>query len=282
MKILIGIPLFNEQAYLSECVHSLFNFISTECSTYDISVILVDDGSTDKSKDICLHLSKKFPLKCIRHSDGPRGYGQTILTLFKHAKLAYDILITFDADLQHDPVSIKEILEIMVQEPDIHIVSTSRYLTYRFWKQNTKVPVDRYVTNMLITRTINRCFNLNLTDAFCGLKGYRTEILSSAIDDAGYAFPLVFWHYANKKGLRIKEIETPIIYRLDRRARGEWKNRTKEYFAQLERLVDSAELKVIVQKDYHEAIEKLTEIIDHHSNFPIYIFNDFFKSNWLD
>ena len=281
MKTLIGIPLYNEQAYLSECIHSLFHYIKTECSSYDISVMLVDDGSTDKSQEICVQLSEIFPFSCEKHTDGPRGYGQTILTLFKAAKASYDNLITFDADLQHNPASIKEILELMSTDPSVHIVSTSRYLSYRFWKENTKVPVDRYVTNMLMTRTINQCFNLNLTDAFCGLKGYKTEILSTDIDDAGYAFPLVFWHYAFKNKLKIKEIETPIIYRLDRRARGEWKNRTREYYSQLERLVETSSLKELVRKEYHEAIEKLAEIVDHHPNFPIYIFEDFFNSNWL-
>ena len=86
---------------------------------------------------------------------------------------------------------------------------------------------------MLVTSTINNCFNLNLTDSFCGLKGYKTNKLPTNLDEVGYAFPLVFWHYVSQNKLTLQEIETPIIYRLDRRTRGEWKNRMKEYYSKI-------------------------------------------------
>lgn len=282
MKALIGIPLHNEQAYLSECIRTLFNFINSECKDYDISVLLVDDGSTDKSQVIYENLALEFRFQTIRHSIGPLGYGNTILTLFRQAKKSYDILITFDADLQHAPFTIKEILQVLQDKPQIDLVSTSRYLTYRFWDQNTQVPIDRYITNMLITRTINRCFPLNIeiTDAFCGLKGYRTRILPDNMDHAGYSFPLVFWSYSHKNNLIIDEIETPIIYRLDRRPRGEWKHRLKDYFSKIDSLVHSNELKKKVQLDYQESINRLTEVVDHCPDFPILTYHEFFKSKW--
>ena len=282
MKVLIGIPLYNEQRYISECIYSLFEFLTTECSEFEITVLLVDDGSTDKSRNIYQKLSKQFPFQYLRHEDGPRGYGNTILTLFEQAKSNYNVLITFDADLQHAPISIREILDLLNYNSDIDLVSTSRYLSYRFWYQNTEVPVDRYVLNMLLTRTINKCFNLGITDGFCGLKGYRVKSLPNTLDQAGYAFPLVFWQYVSQAGLKLKEIETSIIYRLDRRSRGEWNNRAEEYFRVLESIISSPALKQIVQHDYTQAIKTLTEIMDYHSNFPIYTYDDFFKSNYVD
>ncbi len=282
MKVLIGIPLYNEQRYISECIRSLFDFLTTECSEFEITVLLVDDGSTDKSRNIYQKLSKQYPFQYLRHEDGPRGYGNTILTLFEQAKLSYDVLITYDADLQHAPISIREILDFLNYNSDIDLVSTSRYLSYRFWKQNTKVPVDRYVLNMLLTKTINKCFNLGITDAFCGLKAYRVKSLPNTLNHAGYAFPLVFWQFVSHAGLKLKEIATSIIYRLDRRGRGEWNNRAKEYFSVLESIIFSPSLKRIVRQDYTQAIEMLTEIMGHHSNFPIYTYNDFFKSSYVD
>jgi len=245
-------------------------------------VLLLDDGSTDKSKEIYTKLKQKYKLKTVQHEDGPLGYGYSILTLFREAKKEHDILITFDADLQHAPFSIKEIINEFKADHKIDLVSTSRYLSYRFWKDNTKVPVDRYVTNMYLTQTINEIFNMNITDAFCGLKGYKVNVLPNKLDDAGYAFPLVFWNYMTSKSLKIKEIETPIIYRLDRRSRGEWKVRTHNYFEKLESLVSSEQKKKIIENYYKKGIEQITEIIDHYSSFPIYTFNDFFKMEWLD
>ncbi|MFX1507573.1 MAG: glycosyltransferase family 2 protein [Promethearchaeota archaeon] len=281
MKVLIGIPLYNEQAYISECIHSLYTYLSEECSEYEITVLLVDDGSTDKSREIYQKLSRQYPFKYIRHRNGPLGYGNAILTLFQLTKSNYDVLITFDADCQHTPFSIKEILDLLDSNSDIDFVSTSRYLSYRFWDQNTKVPVDRYLTNMLITRTINKCFNLELTDAFCGLKGYRAFCLPNILDHARYAFPLVFWQYVSLAGLNFKEIATPIIYKLDRRSRGEWNNRIREYYKKLGSLVSSPALKHTIGQDYKHAINMLTEIVDNHSNVPIYTFTDFIRSSYF-
>jgi hypothetical protein len=84
------------------------------------------------------------------------------------------------------------------------------------------------------------------------------------------------------KSLKIKEIETPIIYRLDRRSRGEWKVRTLNYFEKLESLFTSERKKEIIRSYYKKGIEEITEIIDHYSSFPIYTFNDFFKMKWLE
>ncbi|UCG90819.1 MAG: glycosyltransferase family 2 protein [Candidatus Heimdallarchaeota archaeon] len=279
-KVLIGIPLYNEQAYLSKCISSLYGYINQECQDFEISVLLVDDGSTDRSQEIYEKLAKTYPFSYTRHSSGPLGYGSTILTLFQESKKNYDVLITFDADLQHAPFSIKEILEAFEKYSEIDLVSTSRYLSYRFWKENTKTPVDRYITNMLVTKTINNCFYLNLTDSFCGLKGYRTNKLPSSLDEAGYAFPLVFWHYVSQNNLTLQEIETPIIYRLDRRTRGEWKHRMKEYYLKIESLVSPSELKQLVKQDYEHGIEKMPEMIIHFNNRPIQIYQDFIKSNW--
>ncbi|MFX1504496.1 MAG: glycosyltransferase family 2 protein [Promethearchaeota archaeon] len=271
-------PVYNEQAYLSECISSLYDFIGNKCQAYEISVLLVDDGSTDQSQEIYeKSLAEIYPFTFTRHSNGPLGYGRSLLTLFQRAKENFDILITFDADLQHAPFSIKEILEKFDINPQIELVSTSRYLSYRFWKQNTKVPIDRYITNMLITKTLNDCFHLNLTDAFCGLKGYRTELLPTHLSETGYAFPLVFWHYIFQNEVTLEEVETPIIYRLDRRTRGEWKLRLENYYSTLEQLVSSIELKHSVQQDYQQALIWMTDLINHFSSSPIVIYQDFIK-----
>jgi len=243
-------------------------------------VLLVDDGSSDQSQEIYeKSLAEKYPFIFTRHNTGPLGYGRTILTLFQRAKEKFDILITFDADLQHAPFSIKEILEIFDNKPQIKLVSTSRYLSYRFWKQNTEAPIDRYITNMLVTKTINRCYHLNLTDSFCGLKGYKTEILPTNLNEPGYAFPLIFWHYVFQNKLNIEEIETPIIYRLDRRTRGEWKQRLKEYYLKLEYLVSSTGQKQKIQQDYQQAKKRMNNLINYFENSPLLTYQDFIKQN---
>jgi hypothetical protein len=130
---------------------------------------------------------------------------------------------------------------------------------------------------MLITKTINDCFHLNLTDSFCGLKGYRTDVLPTHLDETGYAFPLVFWHYIFQNEVTLEEVETTIIYRLDRRSRGEWKERLKNYYSTLEQLVSSTELKHFIQQDYQQGISRMTDLISHFKSSPIVTYHDFIK-----
>ncbi|MFW9856114.1 MAG: glycosyltransferase family 2 protein [Candidatus Thorarchaeota archaeon] len=281
MKIIIGIPIWNEESYLSECVSSLYAFLEKECQDYDIQICLVDDASTDGSQGVYERLARKFPFSYIRTAIN-RGYGATILTLFEHARDKSDILVTFDADLQHAPITIKEILQIMEIQSDIDVVSTSRYLSYRFWDRNTPVPIDRYLTNMFLTRAINRCLDLQITDAFCGLKGYRTTKIPARLDDAeGYTFPLVYWNYASHAKLHIHEIPTPIIYRLDRRGRGVWKERLKEYFLKFESILPTLEKKQGVWQDYRFSVKKMTYMLDNFIPVHIQTYHDFLKSSWV-
>ena len=68
---------------------------------------------------------------------------------------------------------------------------------------------------------MNRRLGLNLTDAFCGFKAYRTEALAKIeLTETGYAMPLELWVQAARLGLRIVEVAVPLIYLDERRSFG--------------------------------------------------------------
>ena len=63
LKISIVVPIFNTERYLAECLDSLVN------QTYDnIEIILVDDGSTDKSGEICEMYAQKDKRIVVKHT----------------------------------------------------------------------------------------------------------------------------------------------------------------------------------------------------------------------
>jgi dolichol-phosphate mannosyltransferase len=67
--------------------------------------------------------------------------------------------------------------------------------------------------NRQITRQLHERLGLNLTDAFCGFKAYRTSALELLkIEDNGYAMPLELWAQAAMLGLNIIEIPVPRLY----------------------------------------------------------------------
>jgi dolichol-phosphate mannosyltransferase len=138
-------------------------------------------------------------------------------TAFEHTIAAgYDGLVTLDCDGQHEPHRIPEIAAPL----DRHdIVSGSRYL--RIFDPSQQPPAERRRINREVTRWLNECLGLGLTDAFCGFKAYRTSALERLeITEDGYAMPLEVWVQAAQHGLSVVEVPVPLIYLDESRAFG--------------------------------------------------------------
>jgi dolichol-phosphate mannosyltransferase len=205
MRFLTAIPVHNEES-------SLVSVLS-EVLKYAGDILVVDDGSTDQTPE----LLRRFPtVRTIRH---PRnlGYGAGLRTAF-NATIdgGYDGLVTLDCDGQHEPERIPEVASHL---PEADIVSGSRYL--QVFDAAQRPPEARRRINVEVTRWLNECLGLNLTDAFCGFKAYRTSALKKfEITDDGYAMPLQVWVQAVAQGLKIVEVPVPLIYLDESRAFG--------------------------------------------------------------
>ncbi len=199
MRTLIAIPVYNEDRYVSRVV--------SEVTRYASDVLVIDDGSDDQTP--CL--LAKLPVDVIRHAYN-RGYGRSIRDAFQWASCyGYDWLITMDCDEQHEPASLPDFLNAIAQN-DCDIVSGSRYLESN--GRPDRPPEDRRRINTEISKKINDCLNLSITDAFCGFKAYRVESLRKLyLTEDGYAMPLQLWIQAAANNLRIKELAIRLIYR---------------------------------------------------------------------
>ncbi|MFO0892484.1 MAG: glycosyltransferase family 2 protein [Isosphaeraceae bacterium] len=205
MKLLTAIPVHNEEKYLEG--------VLTEVSRYADHILVVDDGSTDRTPEML----GKFPaVEVIRH---PRnlGYGAGLRSAFRRTlEAGYDSLVTLDCDGQHEPCRIPELAARLA---DADIVSGSRYL--QVFDPGQRPPEERRRINVEVTRWLNECLGLNLTDAFCGFKAYRRAALERFdITDDGYAMPLQVWVQAVQHGLSIVEVPVPLIYLDEERAFG--------------------------------------------------------------
>jgi dolichol-phosphate mannosyltransferase len=205
MRLLTAIPVHNEEKYLEDVLR--------EVQRYASNLLVVDDGSTDRTPEL---LARFTAVKVVRH---PRnlGYGAALRTAFRHTiESGYDGLITLDCDGQHEPSRIRELSERLV---DADIVSGSRYL--QVFDPSQKPPEQRRRINVEVTSWLNECLGMNLTDAFCGFKAYRTTALELFdITEEGYAMPLQVWVQAVKHGLSIVEVPVPLIYLDESRAFG--------------------------------------------------------------
>ncbi len=213
MNTLIALPAYNEKKDIG--------FIISQIKKYDLDILVIDDGSTDGTKD---QLSDIENINTIVHEKN-LGYGQTIIDAFKYGiSNGYDNIITMDCDGQHIP---DEVQIFLTQISNYDIVSGSRYLIQAN-KLNPQIPPDRYAINMAITRILNETTTLELTDSFCGFKAYKTDaIREMKLTEGGYGMPLQLWMQAWKLGLNIKEIPVELIYNnAEKRFSGELDNPT--------------------------------------------------------
>ncbi len=205
MRVLTAIPVYNEQAHLEP--------VLTEVLRIAGDVLVVDDGSTDRTPE----LLRSFPtVQVIRHPMN-RGYGAGLRSAFRRTlEAGYDGLVTLDCDGQHEPALIPEIAAYLTEAD---IVSGSRYL--QVFDPNQRPPEERRRINVEVTRWLNECLGLNLTDAFCGFKAYRSSALAKFdISDDGYAMPLQVWVQAVEHDMKIVEVPVPLIYLDEARAFG--------------------------------------------------------------
>lgn len=197
----ILVPVYNEAPSVEKVLRQVAQVTRA-------AVVVIDDGSTDGSSAILERLASRGEIGYVRHQEN-LGYGQALIDGFGYARQhGFRYCITLDGDEQHEPRLIPRFLAA-VQEADI--VSGSRYLEPPSGKP---VPADRREINRLMTEAINRITGLGITDAFCGFKAYRLAALEELdLTEAGYAFPLQVWIQAWRRGLRVKELPVPLIYK---------------------------------------------------------------------
>lgn len=262
-RALIGIPIFNEEELLEETLDSLYNVVKDQ----NIDILAYNDGSTDFTAKILEDKRKEWGNKLIiNNHDHSLGYGKTVIDILKFGcsnKGKYEYIITFDADLQHNPETISIILETLINNNHVDVVSSSRYLDENYVKNSINVPIDRFLINMNITKLLNSLYKLNLSDSFSGFKGYRVCRVESMFNmrDVGYSSPIEFWINTAFYNLFVAEVPTPLIYIKGRESRGNekpWIDRLNNYLNAFKTYAweDS-------QRDYINRIEStMTNFID--------------------
>jgi dolichol-phosphate mannosyltransferase len=199
VKSLIAIPVFNERRYVQQVLQRVRRF-------HD-QILLIDDGSTDGTGE---YLASRSDIQLIRHTEN-RGYGRSLIDAFGYADVGgYDWVITMDCDEQHEPERIPDFLRA-ISTDRWDIISGSRYLEEM--AANDLPPTDRRSINRTITNILNDCYNLSVTDAFCGFKAHRIEAMRKLrLTESGYAFPMQFWPQVAFHKLRVMEIPVRLIY----------------------------------------------------------------------
>jgi len=238
---LILVPIYNEQKYI-------FNVLREVRKYSPEDLLVINDGSTDESKDIVEEIASCAKLKgkliIINHLEN-EGYGKSLIDGINFARdNNYRYLLTLDCDEQHEPELIPQFFK-EIKKGKFEIVSGSRYLSFR--KQIDAPPEDRYTINRKITGLINEITGYEITDSFCGFKVYRMEGLKKLeLTEKGYGFPLQLWVQAYKNNLTVKELPVSMIYKDKGRTFGNYLDNPEKRLAYYQKIIDSEVKKCLI------------------------------------
>jgi len=197
LKISIVIPVYNEKEFIKTLIGRV------EATDYNKEIILVDDFSTDGSREIVKEYEGAEGFKVCLHAVN-KGKGAALRSGF--ALVTGDIIIVQDADLEYNPNDYPALLAPIL-DGRADVVYGSRFLggTHRvlfFW---------HYLGNMFLTTLSNMTTNLNLTDMETCYKVFTKKVLDSVTLTCNrFGFEPEFTSKIAKQNFRI--YETPISY----------------------------------------------------------------------
>ena len=167
MDLSIIVPLFNEDEslpHLAEWIDRVMNE-----HQFDYEVIMVDDGSKDRSWQVIEELHTKNPrYKGVKFR---RNYGKSAALNVGFGQAQGDVVITMDADLQDSPDEVPELYR-MIKEDGYDLVSG--------WKKKRyDSKLAKNIPSKFFNWTTRRLSGIKLHDFNCGLKAYRHDVVKS-------------------------------------------------------------------------------------------------------
>ena len=194
--IAIGIPAYNEERNIAKIIIRLQQITD--------KIIVCNDGSSDLTGKI----AERMGTIVINHPTN-LGYGAAIRSIFlKASELDCDILVTFDADGQHQVEDIEKVFKPIVKK-EADIVIGSRFLG----EGEKNVPKYRKVGIKAITNITNVSTDLKITDSQSGFRAYSKNVLKDIIpSEYGMGVSTEILIKANKRGYKIKEVPITILY----------------------------------------------------------------------
>jgi glycosyltransferase involved in cell wall biosynthesis len=166
MDLSVVIPVYNEAESLPELVEWIARVANGESYIYEI--ILIDDGSRDKSWQIIKDLSTENP--AIRGVRFQRNYGKAAALQCGFAIAKGSVVITMDADLQDSPDEIP---------PLVSMIRVEGYDLVSGWKKKRRDPITKRWPSKFFNFVARLNSGIRLHDFNCGLKAYKLDVVKS-------------------------------------------------------------------------------------------------------
>lgn len=208
-KTLVIIPTYNEKENIEKMIRTIFSLPVL----YDI--LIIDDGSPDKTQSIVRSLQNSFPEKLFMlERAGKQGLGTAYILGFKWAiEKKYDFIFEMDADFSHNPQDLMVLHQACINGADLAIGSR-----YKSGVNVVNWPIGRVLMSYFASMYVRFITGMKIYDTTAGFKCYRRKVLEAidldSIKFKGYAFQIEMKFTAWKLGFHIEEV--PIVF-TDRR-----------------------------------------------------------------
>ena len=209
----ITIPVFNEEETIREKIKEMIDYTQKNILSKNISFIIADNGSTDKTEQYSMELIKKYDnLRYIKLSE--KGVGLALRTSWTQSKADY--VGYMDLDIATDLKALVTVVDEL--EKGTKIINGSRLLKE-----------SEVINRTLLIEITSRVFNfllkfilkIKFTDGMCGFKFFdrkvAQELINIGIDTKGWFFSTEILVKAQWKNIKIKEI--PVKWTDDRKSK---------------------------------------------------------------
>lgn len=196
-QICILVPAFNEQVRIKKVVNKLKKHFK--------NILVVDDGSNDMTKEICMNLQ----IDLISHPFN-LGTGAAFQTGVKYVRKYLSnckYIITFDADDQHE---IKDAINFAssIQNSDVEIIFGSRFI-----RNTSSLPFIKRIILRLAAKVTYYFYGIKLSDAHMGLKAFKKSAFDKIeISYNSYSYESELIYQVAQKKIKFKEMPATAYY----------------------------------------------------------------------
>jgi glycosyltransferase involved in cell wall biosynthesis len=196
--IWVIIPAYNEEKIIGEVLEELFS--------RNMKLVIIDDGSTDRTYQISRAIVKDNPGRgyLYRHPIN-RGLGATLKTGIEVClEKGADIMVTFDADGQHNPDDILPVCQPIIKGQADVVIGVRNF---------NDMPEVKKVSNQLMNLITSIFYGANVKDSQSGLRAFNRKVaIALDIESREYGISSEIIREIKRKDLRMAEVPIETIY----------------------------------------------------------------------
>jgi len=190
--ISVVLPAYNEEESVAACVSAAHSLLKELVRGGEI--IIVNDGSTDRTGEISLGLAKRFDTVKVITKEKNEGYGAALRAGFKAAK--FDLVFFSDADGQFDMAEITKLLKF-IDDYDMVIG----------FRERRRDPLSRKFISFIYNLMIRSLFGLKVKDINCAFKLFKRRVVDDIVIRSDRCFVNAeLLLKAGAKGISIREV----------------------------------------------------------------------------